>query len=145
MRPVDPVVRRRRGEQMALVDVAGTWVRHLGRRLPLERAVVFGSVARGDFNRWSDVDLLLVSPAFRGSPLRRLEQLGDRPARVQPVCWTPAEWRAERDRGAGLLVRVVASENEGGPRRGRPLCSERQRGVRGRSPPRRAASRGSPS
>jgi uncharacterized protein len=109
MRPVDPVVRRRRGEQMALVDVARTWVRHLGRRLPLERAVVFGSVARGDFNRWSDVDLLLVSPEFQGPPLRRLEQLGDRPARVQPVCWTPDEWRAARDRGNPIAVEADAA------------------------------------
>jgi uncharacterized protein len=106
MKPVDPVIRRRRGEQLALVDTARVWVHRLGRQLPLQRAVVFGSVARGDFNRWSDVDLLLVSPEFRGAPIRRLEQLGDRPARVQPVCWTPAEWRAERDRGNPIAVEV---------------------------------------
>jgi uncharacterized protein len=104
VKPVDPVIRRRRGEQLALVDAARVWVGRLRGRLPLERAVVFGSVARGDFNRWSDVDLLLVSPEFRGPPLRRLEQLGDRPARVQPVCWTPAEWRAERDRGNPIAI-----------------------------------------
>ncbi len=104
MRPVDPVVRRRRAEQESLIEAARAWVDRLQGRLPLDRAVVFGSVARGDFNRWSDVDLLLVSPAFHGPPLRRLEQLGDRPARVQPVCWTPAEWRAERDRGNPIAL-----------------------------------------
>jgi uncharacterized protein len=108
VRPVDPVVRRRRAEQAALVDAARAWVKRLEGRLPLDRAVVFGSVARGDFNRWSNVDLLLVSPAFRGPPLRRLEQLGDRPARVQPVCWTPAEWTVERDRGNPIAVEAEA-------------------------------------
>jgi uncharacterized protein len=108
MTPVDPVVRRRQAERASLVDAARAWVSRLEGRLPLERAVVFGSVARGDFNRWSDIDLLLVSPAFRGPPVRRLEQLGDRPARVQPVCWTPAEWHAELDRGNPIAVEAQA-------------------------------------
>lgn len=45
------------------------------------------------------MDLLVVSPDFEGSLLRRLERLGDRPARVQPVCWRPEEWATERERG----------------------------------------------
>ncbi|PKL38577.1 MAG: nucleotidyltransferase domain-containing protein [Spirochaetae bacterium HGW-Spirochaetae-1] len=32
--------------------------------LNITRAILFGSFARGDFNDGSDIDLLLVSPAF---------------------------------------------------------------------------------
>lgn len=36
-------------------------------RLPIEEAVLFGSYAKGLQNKWSDVDLCIVSPAFKDS------------------------------------------------------------------------------
>lgn len=97
MRESHPVVERRRAERAAL-----------RRRLRIERAVVFGSVARGDFNRWSDVDLLLVSDDFEGPHLRRLEQLGDRPPRIEPLCWTTAEWREHEQRMNPIVMEAEA-------------------------------------
>jgi predicted nucleotidyltransferase len=44
--------------------------------LRLQAAVVFGSVARGDFNRWSDVDLLLVADSLAGSESARCSGMG---------------------------------------------------------------------
>lgn len=93
-----PVLQRRHAERAALLERARRWVAVLRGSIRIERAVVFGSVARGDFNRWSDVDLLLVSDDFEGPPLRRLEQLGYRPGRIEPVCWTTAEWSEQRER-----------------------------------------------
>lgn len=95
---------RRVAEREALLERARRWVRELNAELRLERAVVFGSVARGDFNRWSDIDLLLVSSDFDGPPLRRLERLGDRPGGVQPACWTPDEWRSQLERSNPIAV-----------------------------------------
>jgi hypothetical protein len=63
------------------------------------RAVVFGSVTRGDFNLWSDTDLLLVSEAFAAATRARDEQLGRWPAGVQPIAWTPDEWHVQLARG----------------------------------------------
>jgi len=45
--------------------------------------VLIGSYARGDFNLWSDVDLLLVAD-FMGSPLERLKGL-DFPAGFEVI------------------------------------------------------------
>lgn len=103
-----PVLERRRAERDALLERARAWAAELRREVGIERAVVFGSVARGDFNRWSDVDLLLVSDDFEGSPLHRLERLGDRPAGIQPVCWTSAEWWAQKERGNPIAAEVEA-------------------------------------
>ncbi len=36
-------------------------------KLPIEKAVLFGSYAKGFQNKWSDVDLCIVSPAFKDS------------------------------------------------------------------------------
>ena len=49
----------------------------------VEAAYLFGSWARGDWLRDSDVDLEVVSPSFRGVPwLRRLELLAKVEARL---------------------------------------------------------------
>jgi len=32
--------------------------------IPITKAILFGSHARGDFNKDSDIDVLLISPAF---------------------------------------------------------------------------------
>jgi uncharacterized protein len=48
--------------------------------------VVIGSVARADFNRWSDIDVLVIADRFAERVLDRLTAL------VQPIPWTPAEW-----------------------------------------------------
>lgn len=96
-----PVVERRRAEQNQRIEVAATWARALATRLDVSAVVVFGSTARGDFNKWSDIDVLVVSAALPRGARRRLEVLmADAPPGLQPVGWTPAELdlrRARRD------------------------------------------------
>ncbi|MDR7551297.1 MAG: nucleotidyltransferase domain-containing protein [Armatimonadota bacterium] len=68
----------------------------LDERFPLERAIVFGSRARGDELLDSDYDLILVSPAFKGLPwpdrLRAVMDLWDLDVDLQPLCYTPDEF-----------------------------------------------------
>lgn len=105
---VEAVIERRRAQRRALIARTRQWAAELEPRLSLRAAVVFGSVARGDFNRWSDVDVLLVSDDFRGNPLERVEALGPRPPLVQPITWTPAEWRAQLARKNPIAIEAVA-------------------------------------
>ncbi|MDQ3679183.1 MAG: nucleotidyltransferase domain-containing protein [Actinomycetota bacterium] len=95
-----PVIVRRRAEQAHLVQRAAAWAQRLAGRLPLDAAVVFGSAARGDFNRWSDVDVLVVSVALPDDARQRLEVLmDDAPPGIQPVGWTPEELARRRSEG----------------------------------------------
>jgi hypothetical protein len=87
-----PVVERRRREQAARVTRAEAWSRDLALRVPGVRAVVvFGSVARGDFNKWSDIDVLVVADALPDRLTARAELLSPVPPGVQPIAWTCAE------------------------------------------------------
>lgn len=97
-----PVIERRRAERQALLDRAVTFVRSLPPSLGLRAAVVVGSVARGDFNRWSDIDVVVVADHLPAGWLDRLDALGPRPGLVQPVAWTPSEWRRQLERGNPL-------------------------------------------
>jgi predicted nucleotidyltransferase len=46
-----PILVRCRAEQQARIRCAADWARELAKRLDLVAVVVFGSSARGDFNK----------------------------------------------------------------------------------------------
>jgi predicted nucleotidyltransferase len=64
----------------------------------LVAAVVVGSVARGDFNHWSDLDVLVVADDLPDRWLDRCEALAPVPPGLQPIGWTPNELAARRRR-----------------------------------------------
>jgi len=109
-----PVIARRLAEQQQRIDVAAAWARGLQARLRVEAVVIFGSTARGDFNKWSDIDVLVIAdgiPADFGAAHALLT--ADAPPGVQPVGWSRAELRRRRRVGdpiateADTMGRVV--------------------------------------
>lgn len=129
----DPVAVRR-AEQQRLIATARRYVERLSRRAPITAAVVAGSVARGDFNVWSDIDVVIVAD---GLPERLLDRqdllLSDAESGVQAIAFTPAEFRvalAKRNKLAheaveigvplvgGPALRAIAADVMSGPRRG---------------------------
>jgi len=78
----------------ALRDYLG----RLGERVPIEAAVVFGSRARGEGFRDSDVDLAVVSGAFEGMSrfdrIYLLQEGWQGPVALEPLGFTPEEFLA---------------------------------------------------
>ncbi len=100
-------VEERYAERERLVNLAREHVRGLSDRIPVLRAAVVGSVARGDFNVWSDVDVVVVAAELPERTLDRLELLmAGRPARVEPIGFTPAELAEARRRRNPLVVEL---------------------------------------
>lgn len=66
----------------------------VAQRLGKVTAILYGSYARGDFNLWSDIDMIIVSEAFEGvRPLDRYDMVSDLlEANVEPVLLTPREF-----------------------------------------------------
>lgn len=94
----DPLAARR-AERERLIGLARDYVERLSRELPLVAAVVGGSVARGDFNVWSDVDVVVVSDALPASARDRAALLGSGSvAGIEPHGYTTAEFRRALDR-----------------------------------------------
>lgn len=93
------VLQRRRSERDALMQRARAFAAALPSRLDVRAVVVFGSVARGDFNKWSDIDVLVVADGCAGTRLQRHASLEPVPGRVQPVVWTSAEFHERLRRG----------------------------------------------
>ena len=98
--PLSRAIARRRRERDALLALAGEYVEALSTWLPVDAAAVIGSVARGDFNRWSDVDVVILSEALPDRLPERLELLfRDRPPRLEPWAFTARELCALSGRG----------------------------------------------
>ncbi|MBS7645676.1 MAG: nucleotidyltransferase domain-containing protein [Candidatus Bathyarchaeia archaeon] len=82
------VLRRRRKLAERAVEAASEWVAGLPFKVT---AILIGSYARGDFNLWSDVDILLLSDNFKGGPVDRLSIL-DVPPGFQVIPLTLKEF-----------------------------------------------------
>lgn len=77
-----------------------------------EAVYLFGSRARGDARPDSDVDLIIVSSAFRDMPVwKRWEVLGDALSEVlQPIeglAYSPEEFESKKNRPASFLGHIL--------------------------------------
>ncbi len=76
------------------------------------RAIVFGSVGRGDFTADSDTDLLIVSdelPADVRARLDLLYSVRDVAPEVEPIGWREGEWQ-RRHREGDPFIDVLLRE-----------------------------------
>jgi predicted nucleotidyltransferase len=101
------VLARRRREREDLLGTARQYAARLSPALGVRTVCVFGSVARGDFNLWSDIDVLVVAESLPLSPLQRLEALGEPLPLVQPVAWTPSEFAERAGRRDPIAVEAL--------------------------------------
>lgn len=102
------ILETRRRERDRLIEVARGYVEGLARRLPIVAAAVVGSVARGDFNVWSDIDVIVVAEDLPArAPDRGILLAADAPGGVQAVGFTPDEFRAALARGNPLAREAI--------------------------------------
>lgn len=67
-------------------------------RTPIKRAILFGSHARHQATRWSDIDVCLISPRFKDSLEATRFLLHERNeqevrAGLEPIGFSPADFR----------------------------------------------------
>lgn len=80
--------------------------------IPTQKAYLFGSQARGTAGPYSDIDLIVVSPAFTGMPQwKRWEILGDALAEImEPIearGYAPDEINQAKQQKASFLYEVL--------------------------------------
>lgn len=68
-------LKEREQQRAAFIELARSYVHKVGQLLPVSCGVVCGSVARGDFNLGSDIDVLIISDSLPPHPLDRMELL----------------------------------------------------------------------
>lgn len=98
-------------------------IREYLQRVNVEEAILYGSYTRGDERRYSDADLILISPRFEG--VRFLDRLPPlylewrlvRPP-IEPLAYTPEEFeKARKQPGIERIahregIRITIGEDE---------------------------------
>lgn len=107
MEKVVELRKRLREEAIERARVFAECVRRLGR----VTVVVFGSYARGDFNVWSDIDVLIITDAaLPSNPLRRLDAIEEClliASNVEPIILTINEFRDRLRKRDPAVVEAV--------------------------------------
>ena len=96
-----------------IVDQLKKFKRKLNKEIPIEKLIFFGSRASGKPKKWSDIDLIIVSAAFKHKKtFKRAIGLYDMWTLDYPVdflCYTPEEF----DEFAKHMTIVRAAIKEG--------------------------------
>ncbi len=99
------VIARRLRERSESVATVRRWAEQRATGIPtLSVVVVFGSVARGDFNQWSDTDVLVVAAELPDGWLERCELLAPVPPGLEVVVWTTDELAQARRKHNPIAV-----------------------------------------
>ncbi|MBI2079532.1 nucleotidyltransferase domain-containing protein [Candidatus Micrarchaeota archaeon] len=85
------------GKKDSLIKMLSQFKKSVSSVLPIEEMILFGSFARGDYKKDSDVDLIVVSPKFKQVLFsRRNSKLYDHWVLDYPVdflCFSPEEFK----------------------------------------------------
>lgn len=92
------------------MELAREFVGRVSRRTPVVAATVVGSVARGDFNVWSDIDVVVIGDGLPEDALERQTLMVESaPPGVQVVALTQAEFGAAVAKGNRLAREALES------------------------------------
>ena len=102
----------KKGIREEVIKIAGK----LKRRNRLQKVILFGSFARGDFGKYSDVDIIAVSGRFKGirklkrSPILYYDIHNNLNLKfdVDIVCYTPKEF--EKLKGKSTFIKEAIEE-----------------------------------
>ncbi len=88
-----------------------TFVKNIRKKMKIDKAILFGSRARGDYLDDSDYDILLVSPAFEGVFFtKRISGLYKFwkyfPLNIEPLCYTPEEFEKKKTQ-IGIVQQAI--------------------------------------
>jgi len=93
-----------------LIDLICDYISRVDAEYRVEKAYIFGSTAKGNRLEESDVDLIIVSKAFRGMPLPErlysLYKLWNHPIDLQVLAYTPEEYKEASQR---LMLKEILS------------------------------------
>jgi len=69
------ILEERRKERQRRIKLAREFVEEVADSIGPLTAVIIGSTSRGDFNAWSDIDVVIISDVFDANPLKRFDLL----------------------------------------------------------------------
>lgn len=103
------VLKRRMKQQLERIETAKQFIQRLRPEIGPLTAWVYGSVAKGTFKNWSDIDIFIVAKNLPEHPLRRLEVIHCFASfGVEPKAWTLDEFLSKLKRNDKQLLAMLS-------------------------------------
>lgn len=87
-------------ENRKVISFLKQFKKNLQKKYKIQKAILFGSRARGDWLLTSDIDIILVSDDFASIPFRRrmadVLQYWNEDIDIEILCYTPAEFKRKK-------------------------------------------------
>ena len=99
----------------AVVKVVQNYLKYVTQQgIPVSYGVLFGSYAKGKANKWSDIDLLVVSPQFDEPKTHRdYENLfiyaGRTDSRIEPI---PVGEKQFKEDNSNMIIEIARREGQ---------------------------------
>jgi predicted nucleotidyltransferase len=91
--------------QKEIIQKAKDYIKELGTKLEIIEAYVTGSVARGDFNDESDIDVVIIARNLPKHPLDRMKLLYENtPPLIEPKAYTEQEFSKLLQKGNPIAL-----------------------------------------
>ena len=98
------IIEKRKRQREQLIGQVSEFIKGLNFKCT---ALLIGSYARGDFNLWSDVDILIIGE-FSGTPVERLKNL-NLPPGYEAILLTADEVAKKRKKNDRFIVESFES------------------------------------
>ncbi|MCC6041579.1 MAG: nucleotidyltransferase domain-containing protein [Desulfurococcaceae archaeon] len=103
---MEKIIEERVKTRERAIEEAREFAKCASRRLGRITAILYGSYARGDFNEWSDIDVLIVAESLPRNPIERLNLVEDcvrSHPRVEPVLITLEELNKLKNKNPAVI------------------------------------------
>ncbi|MFA4030369.1 MAG: hypothetical protein GDYSWBUE_002103 [Candidatus Fervidibacterota bacterium] len=102
------VLKRRKAQQAELIKAAEKFAEKLRQNLGSLTAWIFGSVAKGTFKTWSDIDVFIVAENLPDHPMQRLKLLYRYACEgIEPKGWALSEFLTHLGEGNKQLLAML--------------------------------------
>lgn len=97
-------------ENRKVIRLLKQFKKNLHKKYKIQKAILFGSRARGDWLLTSDIDIILISDDFTSIPFRRrmadVLQYWDEDIDVEILCYTPDEFKRKK-KEIGIVKQAI--------------------------------------
>lgn len=112
---LDQIIADRKQMRVSRIMNLNEWASRSKKPLGKASIFLFGSYARGDFNVWSDVDIIVVADIFKEVRfIDRVSMLPELELSSDVVCWTVEEFKEKIKSPSwkrALDIRVVIADD----------------------------------
>ena len=109
---MERIIERRREERLRVVELVKEFCKEVEKIFNKFTLILIGSYARGDFNLWSDIDVLIVVESCPRNPLRRFDlikevMMNPKFSNIEPIILTIEEIELKVRKKDPLIREVV--------------------------------------